>query len=249
MNKNAIRARARKPLPKVCNTEQFRNIHEGKKCFVCGAGTSIGHLDLTGIHEYPVVAVNSSALLMPWDQPGEITSRFWVSTDLLCMQWDYFWNKVAKFECVRLVRNSWSRNTGDLKNLPMHYYSPRRSTQTPDWNGDGLMAGSSILSATDLALLMGCKQVILLGVDHRMVNGHSHFWQNWPVKDRPKREGKPGNFMPCQRQQSRVFKSNYRSFEVIRKYSEALGAKIYNCSTVSTIETFDKISLDDALAL
>jgi len=248
MKKQAIRARTR-PIPKVGDTEQFRSIHEGKKCFVVGAGTSLYNLDLSGIHEYPVVGVNSSALLMPWDEPGDPLSRFWVSTDLLCMQWDYFWSKVARFECTRIVRNSWARNTKELKGIHMHFYAPRRVAQSPNWKDNGLMAGSSILSALDLALLMGCKQVIMLGVDHRMTNGHSHFWQNWPVHDRPKKEGQPGNFMPCQRQQGRVFKSNMRSFDILEKYSKQLDAKIYNASPISEVKSFDKISLEDALKL
>ena len=249
MTKRAVKARVRGPLSQSGDTELFRNIHEGKKCFICGAGTSIGHQDLTDIHDHPIVCVNSSILLMPWEHEGEITDRFWMSTDILCKQWDYFWNKVAKVECTRLVRNSWSRYAKEFKGVPMKYYSPRRTTTFPEWKERGLTAGSSILSAVDLALLMGCKRVILLGVDHKNVNGNSHFWQNWPVKDRPRREGKPGNFMPCQRQQGRVFKSNMRSFDTFEKYSKKLGAKIYNASPISTIESFEKISLEDALKI
>lgn len=129
----------------------------------------------------------------------------------------------------------------------MHYYIPRRATQDLRWKDEGLMAGSSILSAIDLALLMGCKKVFLLGVDHRMINGNSHFWQLWPKRERPLRQGKPGNYMPCQRQQTRVFQSNKRNFEILKRYSGTLDAKIYNCSTVSEIQTFERMSLDDAL--
>lgn len=249
MRKQAIQARTRKPMSREANTEQFRNIHEGKKCFVCGAGVTLGNMDLTGIYEYPVVSVNSSIVLMPWDKPGDPLTRFWISTDLLVMQWDYFWSKVARFECTRIVRNSWSRNSKELKKVHMNYYMPRRSSITPNWKDDGLMAGSSILSAIDLSLLMGCKQVVLLGVDHRNINGNSHFWQLWPAQDRPKREGKPDNFMPCQRQQGRVFKSNMRSFDILNKYALTLGAKIYNASDTSEVTSFDKISLEDVLKL
>lgn len=241
------RTKRRRPIHKMSDTEQFRNIHEGNKCFVCGAGVSIGILDLAGIHEYPVICVNSSIILMPWGEPSDIKKRFWVSTDALCMQWDYFWSKVMKWELTRVVRNSWSRNTKDLKGAQMHYYAPRRASADIKSKEGGLMAGSSILSAVDLALLMGCKKVFLLGVDHRNVNGNSHFWQLWPKKERPRREGKPGNYMPCQRQQGRVFKSNYRNFDILARYAKTLGAKIYNCSNISEVKVFERISLEDAL--
>ncbi len=236
--------RTRRPIHRMSDTEQFRNIHAGNKCFVCGAGVSIGTMDLAGVHEYPVICVNSSVLLMPWGEPGDEQKRFWVSTDALCMQWDYFWDKVMRWEMTRIVRNSWFRSAKELRGAKINYYIPRRGA---DIEGDGLMAGSSILSAVDLALLMGCKKVFLLGVDHRNINGNSHFWQLWPKKERPLRQGKPGNYMPCQRQQGRVFKSNFRNFDVLVKHAKSIGANIYNCSTVSEVKSFEFMSLEDAL--
>ena len=94
---------------------------------------------------------------------------------------------------------------------------------------------------------MGCTKVFLLGVDHRMVNGNSHFWQLWPKKERPLRQGKPGNYMPCQRQQGRVFKSNHRNFEILAKYAKAIGAQVFNCSNISDVKAFERTSLEDAL--
>lgn len=247
MDKN--KERKRRPIHKLSDTEQFRGIHEGNKCFVCGAGVTIGTLDLSGIHEYPVVCVNSSVILMPWEEPGDVKKRFWVSTDALCMQWDYFWNKVMRWEMTRIVRNSWARSAKELKGIPVTYYFPRRASANIDPKEEGLMAGSSILSAIDLALQMGCKKIFLLGVDHRMISGNSHFWQLWPKKDRPLRENKGSNYMPCQRQQGRVFKSNHRNFEILNRYSEVLEAKIYNCSTASEVKPFEHVSLEDALKL
>jgi hypothetical protein len=186
---------------------------------------------------------------MPWEEPGDTLKRFWISTDSLCMQWDYFWNKVMRWDLTRVVRNSWARNTKDLKGAKMHYYVPRKVSGNINPKSEGLIAGSSILSATDLALLMGCKQVFLVGVDHRNINGNSHFWQLWPKKERPLREGKPGNYMPCQRQQGRVFKSNHRNFEILDRYAKSVDAKIYNCSNVSEVKTFEHISIEDALKI
>ena len=239
--------RKRRPIQKMSDTEQFRDIHVGNKCFVCGAGVSVGTMDLTGIHEYPVICVNSSVMLMPWGEPDDAKKRFWVSTDALCMQWDYFWNKVMRWEMTRVVRNSWARSAKELKGVEMHYYIPRRATGDIKPKEEGLMGGSSILSGIDLALLTGCKKVFLLGVDHRNVNGNSHFWQLWPKKERPLRQGKPGNYMPCQRQQGRVFKSNFRNFDILSRLAKSTGAEVYNCSTISEVKSFPYMSLEDAL--
>ena len=82
-----------------------------------------------------------------------------------------------------------------------------------------------------------------------MVDGRSHFWQLWPKERQPKRDGKPQDYKPCQRQQGRVFQSNFRAFEIFVKYSKRLGAKIYNCSPVTEVGTFEKLSFEDALAM
>lgn len=245
MDKNA--KRKRRPIQKMSDTEQFRDLHAGNKCFVCGSGVTVGIMELSGIHEYPVICVNSSVLLMPWEEPGDEKKRFWVSTDALCMQWDYFWNKVMKWEMIRIVRNSWARAVKELKGVEFKYYIPRRASGDIKSKEEGLMGGSSILSAIDLALLMGCKKVFLLGVDHRNINGNSHFWQLWPKRERPRRDGKPGNYMPCQRQQGRVFKSNFRNFDILSKYAQTVKANIYNCSTLSEVKSFEFMSLEDAL--
>lgn len=215
---------------------------------MCGAGTSLAHMDISGIHEYPITCVNSSIILMPWEEPGDALHRFWMSTDILCMQWDYFKNKVAKCDCTRIVRNSWARMEKQFKGIEMNYYVPRRTGNgKPKWKDEGIIASSSILSGIDFSLLMGCKEVYLLGVDHKMADGKSHFWQLWPKKEQPKRDGKPKEYMPCQRQQSRVFKSNFRMFEIVNKYANSIDAKIYNCSSISDVDVFEKISLEDAL--
>lgn len=229
------------------DVEQFRNLHSGAKCYVCGAGVSIGAQDLSSIHSDVVICVNSAALLMPWHELGETLKRFWVSTDVLCAQWNYFWEKVVKFDCTRVVRESWARQA-NLKMVDLRFYAPRK-TQRPEWDQTGLLAGSSILSAIDLSLLMGCKKIVLLGVDHQMINGKSHFWQLWPKKDRPRREGKPDSFAPGHAQQTRVFASNMRQFSVLNTYAKSLGATIYNASPSSVLKDFCQISIEQASLL
>ena len=227
----------------------FYDIHEGSKCFILGAGTSLYGMDLSCIHEYPVICVNSSILAVSWNQPGDVLKRFWMSTDILCMQWDYFQNCVMKYDCTRIVRSSWARDAAKFQGVHFNYYFTRRNRDTLKPKGEGILGSSSIMSAIDMALVMGCKKIYLLGVDHKMVSGFSHFWQNWPKEKQPKREGRPKEYIPCQRQQGRVFQSNFRAFEVFIKYSAQLGAKIYNCSPISEVNTFEKLSFEDALRM
>ena len=230
-----------KPLKK------FINIHKGGKCFVFGAGTSLADMDLSDVYQYPIVCINSACLLMPWGEAGDPLRRFWVSTDILCSEWNYFKTHVVKADCTRIVRNTWERYPEKLRGGIFEFFNPRKMQSLIARSPSDLLGGSSILSALDLAILLGCKQIYLLGADHVMAGKNSHFWQYWPKEKWPRRKGKLDNFRPNIQQQERVFKSNMYSYKIVKKYAETMGAKIYNCSPISIIEVFKKCSLEDAL--
>jgi len=221
----------------------FKNLHAGKKCFVVGAGPSAVFLDFSSVHSYPVICVNSSILLMPWKQDGDLSLRFWMSTDVLCQHWSYFSECVLSGICNRIVKNSWKQYTSKWPEVMFYYYSPFNEK-----TGEGLLSNSSILSALDFAILMGCKNIYLLGVDHRMIQGKSHFWQFWDKHKQPTRNGKPGNFYPDQRQQKRIFELNMPLFEKLKEKATKAESTIYNCSSLSEIKCFPLISLEDAVS-
>lgn len=224
---------------------KFLNLHQDQKCFIVGAGPSVGFLDLSGIDQHPVICVNSSIVLMSWKDFGETNKRFWMSTDVLCQHWSYFRDYVLKADCVRLVRNSWKKYTNKWPEVKFHYFLPF----TEKTSNKGLLSTSSILAALDFAIYLGCKNIYLLGVDHRPLHGYSHFWQFLPRTDvrYPRRDGKPGDFFPCQRQQKRIFDENMQYFEILNNKAQTKNIKIFNCSSISEVKVFPKISLQDAL--
>jgi len=240
--------RERRELSKHLGIREFQNIHEGSKCFIIGAGPSLRDVDLSLIKNEITISVNSSILKTSWGVTGDERRRFWISCDILCMEWDYFWKKVIRTECTRIVRNSWARNEKQFKGIDFRYYKPRRTRELPFANEpDCLLGTSSIVSSVDFAILLGCSSIYLVGVDHKMKDGNSHFWQFLPQKDRPTRKNKPSNFRPNLRQQSRVFDSNIRSFKVLKMYGKKKGVRIMNCSSRTAIDVFKKIPFEDAI--
>ena len=180
MNKD--QKRQPRQLVEYSDVSDLKDIHTGEKCFVCGAGPSLGFMDLEGIHEHVVITVNSAILLMDW-KTGEKDKRYWISNDSLVMQWDYFWKDVLRAKCHKLIRTSWKRYDEKIREHGFRYFAARLKERQPlTNNGNALCSFSSIPTAIDLALLMGCNQTYLLGVDHKMVHGKSHFWQFWPTK-------------------------------------------------------------------
>lgn len=246
MKKNETRLR--RQMTYLTNLDDFKGVNVNAKCFITGAGPSLIHADLTGIHDHVVISVNSSAILMPWDDAEDDDhKRFWISTDPLCIHWDYFWSDVVRQECTRLIRTSWRQYYEKIKYHTFRFFESRKTYVTLKPDDPGLCSSSSVLAAIDFAILMRCSQIFLLGVDHRMLHGKSHFWQFMSKSQWPRRTDKDRYFTPAKRQQASVFERNIGIFELLNHLASSHGLKIYNCSNISTVENFPKISLKEAL--
>lgn len=245
---NPNRKRRGRKLKAIGDLSDFYDIHHGRKCFIVGAGPSVGLLDLSGIHEHVVIAVNSAALLMPWND-GDSEGRYWISNDVLCLRWSYFWTHVAKAQCTKVVRVSWRKYEDKLKGLRgFRFFDIRQSERHPLSPTDpGLCYTSSVPTSLDFALRAGCSKVYLIGVDQKMVHGNSHFWQMWPETKWPRRGDKKKGFRPEQTHQIRVFDENQLVFDALHKQAQKLGVEVYNCSSISNLKVFPKISLEQAL--
>ena len=185
----------------------LRNKHRGKKCFVVGSGPSLflDDKNIEPIQKHIVISVNASILLMKnWrfspfvlarakrngrKPPTKADSRFWISNDVMCIWWDYFWHDVVHADCTRIVRTSWQGKQARFWKYGFRYFRPRRGgvNQSIDPEDGGLCWSSSVPTGIDLGLLMGCD-VYLLGVDHTFEE-KTHFWQYWPDNEQPKFAG------------------------------------------------------------
>ena len=218
----------------------LRNKHQGETAFVLGSGTSLVGLDLAPIHQHVVIAVNASILLVDW-QDGSPEKRYWISNDALCRVWDY-WPLVKSAKAIKIVRNSWDKYFDEIPDFLQFHPRP-----TPEHiinpNDTGLAYCSSVPSAIDLALQMGCKKVYLLGVDQYQVGQCSHFWQMW---DKPKPRPSRSIMSPFHRQKV-IFALNDRAYPALKQFADTLGAEIYNCSPLSRVTAFPRIPFDEAI--
>ncbi|KKN26822.1 hypothetical protein LCGC14_0870810 [marine sediment metagenome] len=245
--------RQSRQLAEYSDISNLKGVHQGRKCFVCAAGPSIGFLDLSDIHEHVVIAINSSILLMDWDK-GEKDRRYWISNDSLCLYWNFFWRNVLRSKCQKLVRTSWKPHDEKIRGHGFRYFAPRKRERLLLSSQDGrLCSNSSLPTGIDLATLLASPgaNIFLLGADHKMVSGKSHFWQFWPKEKWPQRKDKGRNYCPEQSHQIRKFQTNKHSYIALKEYANRLGSKIYNCSTRTTISDsiFPRISLERALEL
>ena len=222
-------------------TEILDNRYRGKPGFIVGSGPSVSRLDISSIFDHVVFSVNSSIMLMQWDE-GVSDGRFWVSNDALCMGWSY-WDKVLSSKCNRVVRTSWLKHFDRVRDF--FFFHPRLTPEdVVDSKDDGLSYCSSVPTALDMAIKLGINPIFLLGVDHNFVsmNNGSHFWHNLPRREWPTRAA--GGASPrCA--QSKVFLYNNMAYGALFDFARSKGISILNCNIRSSVKCFKKISFED----
>jgi hypothetical protein len=227
---------------------QLVNKHIGKLCIILGAGPSLHDLCISPyfkeILNYVVISINSAFMpLAEFDLDPE--KHYWVSNDVLCRRWTY-WKDVEKSNCTKVVRDSWLKYREQMSNTL--FFSPRPTSEDIVNPKDvGLCYCSSGPTSLDLALQMGCKLIFLFGIDHNDNDRKHHFWQS--LYDRKNRPTANANIYDSWKKQNRVFEFNDKSYKALKKFADIKKAEIYNCSNITKVTAFDRISIDYAFKL
>jgi hypothetical protein len=223
----------------------FKGVHYNEDAFVLGAGPSLlecfEHPEFANIYEKVVVSVNSSFILMPWHEESD-KNRYWISNDALCRWWSY-WPSLVRAKANRIVRNSWSKHYAEIPDF--YYFWPRPTNEgICNAEDEGLAYCSSVPSALDLCIQMGCKRVFLLGVDHYKKQGKTHFWQFLPEERQPRRIDRK---MAGWHEQQKAFEYNDLAYPALKKLADEKEVEVFNCSIDSVVDVFKKISFSQAL--
>jgi len=226
----------------------LQNKHVGESCIILGAGPSLYDLCMSyhfeDIMDHVVISVNSAIMpLVKFELDPE--KHYWGSNDTLCRRWSY-WKDVEQSKCTKVVRDSWLKYKEVMTNTL--FFSPRPTSEdVVNPNDVGLCYCSSVPSSIDLAIQMGCKRIILFGVDHNDSSGRHHFWQL--LYDRKNRPTANANIYDSWDKQQKVFEFNNKAYKALQKFANIKKAEIYNCSNMSKVDVFDRISIDYAFKI
>ena len=222
--------------------------HKGETAFILGAGPSLYDLCMSyrfaDIADHVVISVNSAFMpLAKFELDPQ--KHYWISNDVLCRRWSY-WKDVKNSECTKVVRDSWLKYRKEMTNTL--FFSPRPTSEDVVNPKDiGLCYCSSIPSSVDLAIQMGCKRIFLFGVDQNHKDRKNHFWQllydrrDWPTAN--------ANIYDSWKKQNKVFEINNKAYKALRKFADLKKVEIYNCSNITKVTAFDRISLKDAFKI
>lgn len=151
--------------------EYFNNYHEGQRCFILGSGPSIGKQNISLLQDQITFCSN---WFVNHEEFGTLNTDYYCAYDTKFIdpepnkQWI---EEIDKYEFVKFFPDSWGNY-----NLPFSnsYYVPYRSEikiyENRIFSADlkkGFFNGDTVIinMCIPLAMLMGFKEIILLGCD------------------------------------------------------------------------------------
>jgi hypothetical protein len=196
--------------------ERFRGLHSEKRLFILASGPSLSEIDLAPLSRRLVMGLNRSFLVYP-------------DTHYHCCMdqrlFDLFPELLKK---TRYLFTLEGRPWG----IPMKLLG---SEGFSDDLKSGVYSGYTIsYLALQVALYMGFRKVVYVGLDLHHKDGKTHFF---------------GNDFHSRNHEDTEFPRMKRMLEFGVKEAAARGVKVFNCSPLSTLEGFTRLSFDAALAL
>jgi len=221
--------------------DAFNQIHAGKPACILGSGPSILSVDLSLLKHFVTFAVNGSILAYP-------QSDYFVSDDSDCVNWSYFSHELRESKAKALlyedkfesIKNIFGKRTVYFRHRTGYNVTDKYEHENPP--NRILQCRTSIGSAMHIAHIMGCKPLILVGIDCARLSGKRWFWE-FPPYQRPKRlDGRvPDKY--------RRFRDSDVDLVEILDYWQAQGTEflkktvVYNASPLSRVRVFQKIAL------
>ncbi len=232
--------------------EEYNGKHKDKTCFVIGAGPSISDLNLELLRDHVTIAVNSGYVAVPW-------ADFFISDDWSIVHWNYVFKDLRESKTtVALLYDNKLANCapwfGDRSVLFRH----RKGISVPDkysHTDKKYFIGetrTSVGSAIMVAHIMGCSNIVLLGIDCCRQSGLRYFWQMPSFQgDRPFRNDRVpvDNYAKC-KIAGEV--TDYDLVDIFRTWNSLGSAinkkcKVYNASRISKLSIFQRITLEECL--
>lgn len=216
--------------------KEFKNIHEGKRCFIVGTGPSLTMDDLQLIINEYSFSVNSIVLSFPdtnWRPTYyAIQDRYGyerLKDAIREANMPYVFNGISDKRMTPVM---------DIDNItfPLNLldHGKRIPNHMTRFSGDAfkcVYAGHSITySAMELAVYMGFKEIILLGVDCDYSKAINHV-KAYSVQD-------DINAAYLMRE----------SYKVARKYADEHGIKILNATRNAKLDVFERVKLEEILS-
>lgn len=144
--------------------DEYRGVHKGRRCFVVGNGPSLNKIDMSRLRDEITIGANRCYLGFPrWG----FQFNCWCVVDQLQVE-DYGEEHVAALpaEIPKFYPLEYLALLQPPNGCPVNLHYGRRPDFSPV--GESFYRGHTVVTLMlQLAVLMGCDPIVLVGVDHR----------------------------------------------------------------------------------
>jgi hypothetical protein len=223
--------------------EQFKNIHDGKDCFIVGNGPSLNNTDLVKLNDYYVFGLNKIHLIFE-KQPLQLSYHVTVNELVIDQTINEF--KKDVYGCPSFLGYHISKQV-DFNKERIH----KLFTRTAPWSFyhsilQPIHEGYTVTYvALQLAFYMGFKNVFLVGVDH-------NFQQQGKPNEQQEYQGDDVNhfhpdYFKGQQWHLADLEGNEASYALAKHQFHTAGRNIYDATIGGKLNIFTKVSYEEAL--
>ena len=232
---------------------QYRNLHAGQRCFLVGNGPSLRPEDLELIRGE--ISFGCNMIYKIFD------STVWRPTYHCCIETlfaEHMANEIAERVSAPFFTNyTYYKKAKILPNNTVYAYNT--AARPYEVHGNLLAYYVPSLSTVmtfmlELAMYMGFTEIYLLGVDcTSSVNGRGHFTKDYmpEIIDREnvaRTKRKLGKReLTLEETTQYFFQRATSAYEVLGRFAEERGIRIYNATRGGALEAFARVNLEDAL--
>ena len=219
---------------------EYKDIHNGKRCFIIATGPSLTFEDLEKLKDEYTFSMNS--IIKVYNDTSFRPTYYAIQDNHVFMQMQDMIRKQPKDIPVFISDNIWLRFKREKEwvefptDTMYHAYDMKLGKYHAKFSGDAydiVYDGYSIAySCIELAVYMGFKEIYLLGCDCTYLGEKEHFVDSG-VEDRSRKYATPKLIV---------------GYEAAKTYADTHGIKIYNATRGGVLEVFERVDLDDILS-
>ncbi len=162
------------------SSESLRGLYAGRSALVMGSGPSLRFVTEAMVKKHVSIAVNDAIGKFPG-------SDFYSTCDPQMLNHRH-WGVVQKSSCkiavgVGIFSNDWLSTLGQKDGIdpervyPFQMRDPAKRTWNIRRSDKAVVVGSSAQSAVNIAVILGCNPIYLVGCDCQFLDGKRYYWQ------------------------------------------------------------------------
>lgn len=217
--------------------EQFKDIHQGKRCFIVATGPSLRMEDLDILHKNKEICFSMNGIFAAFDHTKWRPDYYVVADLKVVQQWKkkIFGESIkAKFIAVGAELQPAQRDTLQNENIYKWYeFREYANEGTLHFSEDFARGTSNGWTVTytilQLAVYMGFSEIYLLGVNCNYTKGvENNYFYEEEEKD-----------MMDRNEEGMVL-----AYQAAEKYAKSHGVKICNATRGGMLEVFERVDFD-----